>query len=187
VFVCLFFSAKEFVTPQSGPQQQAEILHIALSIIRASILSMNLSHVKTQVQRAMRTVKEMQLSGGGGGAQPMALSSPTSGGGGAAAASAAGAAGAGGNNADKNERELNIITSKLHAAHGLFHLKSQFLFVVVAVAVVRRSRRATHLPLNGAPNRVRLLNSCLVFFSFKYAWCDVFVIQTVPTTAPPNL
>ena len=100
-----YLEAKEFVTPQPGPQQSAELLHISLAIIKASVLMINMSHVKTQVQRAQRIVKEMQQA--------------------AAAPAATASAAAAGGSSEKDERELDIINCKLNAAHGLFHMKGQ--------------------------------------------------------------
>jgi hypothetical protein len=99
------------VTPQPGPQQSQELLHISLAIIKCSILMLNMSHVKTQVQRAQRLVKDMQQAGG----QAQAASSSSS------ASAAAAAAGP----SEKDEREFDVINCKLNAAHGLFHMKGK--------------------------------------------------------------
>lgn len=106
-----YLEAKEFVTPQPGAQQSSELLHISMAIIKCSVLMINMSHVKTQVQRAQRILKEMQQAGSASG-QAQASSS--------AASSAAAAAGG---PSEKDEREFAVINCKLNAAHGLFHMK----------------------------------------------------------------
>lgn len=101
-----YLESKEFVNQTATAHTNMELLNISLNIIKCSILMMNMSHVKTQVQRAQRLWKEV-----------VACNQQASSGGGAAAASSA-------SNAEKEEREGKIIAAKLNAAIGLFNMKS---------------------------------------------------------------
>lgn len=114
-----FLEAKEFLAPpqstggaaaQAAAQHQfnLELLHTALAIIKCSCMLLNMSHVRTQVQRAQRIVRDIQTAGQVAAAQ--------------GASAPAGAAVSSGLS-EKDEREINIINCKLNAAHGLFHLK----------------------------------------------------------------
>jgi hypothetical protein len=93
-----YLESKEFVNQSSTPQTNMELLNIALNIIKNSILLMNMSHVKTQVQRAQRLWKEIATA-------PQSASAPQDG--------------------TSTEKEGRIINAKLNAAMGLFHLKGQ--------------------------------------------------------------
>lgn len=107
-----YLESKEFVHQTSTPETNRELLNIALNIIKNSILLMNMSHVKTQVQRAQRLWKEI-------------------------ATQAAAAAAADGQDTTPIEKEGRIVNSKLNAAMGLFHLKGQR-----REAAGRRAKRA---------------------------------------------
>lgn len=98
-----YLESKEFVQQSHSAAVSLELIEIALQIIKSSILLVNMSHVKTQVQRAQRLMKEVAAS-----AAQQASSTSSN----AAAA-------------EKEDSNTRIINCKLNAAMGLFHMKGQ--------------------------------------------------------------
>ena len=105
-----YLESKEFVSQHASQSTNMELLQIALNIIKNSIQLTDLMHVKTQVQRAQRLVKEITSAAQQQQQQQQQQSSSSS----SSTASFL-----------PDSREARITNAKLNAAMGLHQLKGQ--------------------------------------------------------------
>jgi len=108
-----YMEAKEHVAAGPGVHVAIDMLLICMNVIRCSILTTQMTQVKTQVQRAQRMLREIEqaIGSGGGGATPSTPASATT------------SPKSPGSSPTVDEKVIKIINCKLNAAMGLFHLK----------------------------------------------------------------